>query len=260
MKNEELYLRIRKQRSNKENRDIIPFSNFTRKTERSERLLNLIEHRIKDRVSLKEARIQFVISDVTAFEVYFKDLFQASYLFYLCQKDFLDKCEKIVEKKFEFQELITIIFGGYELADIVMEHQNFQNLNSINKVFSIIIKENFLDSLNGRDFVISEKDKTPPFKLDENWYVKLERYLKLRHDLIHDYNPKLKLTPEEILELHVNLIDVIIAIDIVFIEEIFRPNVLEAKKKKTKSKKPSPKESQCIFASKKAACLQHATK
>lgn len=260
MKNDELYLRIREQRSNKENRDVIPFRNFTMKTERSERLLNLIDRRIKDRISLKEARIQFVISDVTAFEVYFKDLFQATYLFYLCQKDFLDKCEKLVDKKFEFQELVKITFEDYDLCDIVMEHQNFQNLNSIDKVFSALIKEKFLDSLNGRDFVISKTPETPPFQLDEKWYVKLEKYLKLRHDLIHDFNPKLKLTQEEIWDLHFNLIDVIIAIDIVFIEEIFKPNVLDAKNKKTKSSKSITNETQCIFACKKAARLQQISK
>ena len=234
MKNEDLYLRIRRQRSNKENRDIIPFINFTKKIDRSERLLKLVERRIKDRVSLNEALAQFVISDITAFEVYFKDLFQASYIFSTCPKEFLDKCEKLVEKKFDFQELITIIFGEYELCDIVMEHQNFQNLKSIDKVFSVVIKENFFNDLHGRDFAIGEKKtESNIFRLDEGWYEKLEAYLKLRHDLIHDYNPKMRIKREVIEELHLNLTDVVIAIDIVFAEEIFKPNVLNTKKRKT---------------------------
>jgi len=260
MKNEELFVRIRKRHINKEKRDIFPYLNFSKKIDRSERLLHLIERRIKDKISLKEARIQFVISDITAFEVYFMDLFQATYLFSTCQKEFLDKCEKLVDKKFDFQELKTIIFGGYELSDLVMEHQNFQNLKSIDKVFSVLIKENFLDSLSERDFIITEEDKTDPFRLDKNWYSNLEYYLKLRHDLIHDFDPKLRISQEEILELHLNLIDVILAVDTVFADEIFKPIVEKSKKKTVKSKKTSEKISQCIFACQKAARLHSVSK
>lgn len=257
MKNEELYSRIRKRHLNKEKRDIFPYLNFSNKISRSERLLKLVERRIKDKISLKEARIQFVISDITAFEVYFMDLFQALYLFSSCQKDFLDKCEKLVDKKFDFQELITIIFGGYELSDIVMEHQNFQNLKSIDKVFSLLIKENFFGSLSEREFIITEEDKQDPFKLDEKWYSKLEYYLKLRHDLIHDFDPKLKLSSDEIWELHMNLIDVILAVDSVFAEDIFEPTIEKAKKETTRTKKKPEHLSTCIFASQKAARLHN---
>jgi hypothetical protein len=165
----------------------------------------------------------------------------------------LDKCEKLVDKKFDFQELVTIFFGGYDLSDIVMEHQNFQNLNSINKVFSVIIKENFFDSLNEREFRISKDSE--PYKLSKDWHLKLDKYLKLRHDLIHDYNPKLQITTNEIMDLHTNLIDVIIAIDTVFVEEIFRPNVLETKKKRSTSEKSSVAEVPCVFAGKKGVRL-----
>ena len=258
MKNEELYLRIQNQRLSRKNRDIIPFTNFCDKTERSERLLKLIVKRIKDKASLKEARIQFVISDVTAFEVYFKDLFQAIYLFYECQKEFLDKCEKLVDKKFDFQDLVKIIFENYDLSDIVMEHQNFQNLSAIDKTFSVILKEKFWDSLHGQEFKVPEQIES--WSLPENWYPNLEKYLKLRHDLTHDYNPKFTISLEKIWDLHFNMVAVVNAIEIVFVEEIFEPNVMKVERKRVKIRKLPSKGDSCIFAYKKAVRLQDAIK
>ena len=56
---------------------------------------------------------------------------------------------------------------------------------------------------------------------------KLDKYLKLRHNLTHDFNPRIRLNPSDICKLHANLSDVIAAADIVFQEDVFVPNVVE---------------------------------
>jgi len=235
MKNDELYRRIKQQRKNKDSRDIVPYLNYLQKNRRSERLLKNVRRSIKDKASLKEALIQFIIADVTAFEVYFRDLFHASFTFCLDEREFFTKCEKLVDKKFDFQDLVIISYDQIELCDIIIEHQKFQNLSNLDKIFSTVIKENFFNSLNNREFEIksSEHDKHPIiFKLEPNWYKNLDEYLRLRHNLTHDFNPKLKINPERIDELHGIMSDVIIAADIVFREEVFVPNVINRRGKR----------------------------
>jgi len=56
------------------------------------------------------------------------------------------------------------------------------------------------------------------------------------------------------MELHLNLIDVILAIDTIFSEEIIQPIVQKTKDKQETKKKEDF--SQCIFACQKAARLQ----
>jgi len=237
MKNKELYWRIKLQRINKESRDEAPFENFCRKTDRAKKLFNQINRRILDKACLKEALIQFVISDITAFEVYFKDLFYWIYTFNECPRDFLIKCDKMVDKKFEFQDLIMISYGGYQLCDILLQLQNFQNLGNIDKTFSTLIKENFLNSLNGRKFKIEgDTDEPDGFKLDKDWYVKLDGYLRMRHDLTHDFNPKIRLNRETIYDLHYNMINFILAVDVVFQEEIVNPFLKKYSKPSKKRK------------------------
>jgi hypothetical protein len=227
MKNDELYQRIKLTRNNKDNRKNNQYLSYSEKSNRSERLLKNVRKSIKDKVCLKEALVQFIIADVTAFEVYFRDLFHAIYDYCEDEREFLAKCEKLVDKKFDFQDLVIISHDNIKLCDIVVEHQNFQNLNSINKVFSSLIKEHFFDSLYNREFEVrlSENDEYPlaTFKLDPDWYEKLDEYLKLRHNLTHDFNPKLRIKPEKIDNLHENLTLVIGAVDTIFYEEILWP-------------------------------------
>lgn len=219
MKNEDAYLRILKMRVNRENRDFRPFTNWDTKTKKSERLLKQINSKIKDKVALKQSLIQFVISDITAFEIYFKDLFDVSFELSECEVEFLYNCEKLVDRRFVFRDLIDIKYHDIRLSDIILEQQNFQNLGSINSVFSKVLQINFFDSLKEYNANL-DKDDEDSLILDEDWYPKLEYYLNLRHELTHDYNPKLKLTRKEIDNWHYNLVDFIINVDDMFEEEL----------------------------------------
>lgn len=226
MKNDDYYLRIKQQRENKDIRVNIPYVSYHAKHNRSKRLLKNVQRLIKDKVSRKEALIQYIIADVTAFEIYFRDLFHATFIYCEDERKFLAKCEKLIDKKFDFSDLVIISHDKIELCDIIIEHQKFQNLTNLDKVFSTVIKDHFFESLNNREFEVrASKDDEKPIRirLKPDWYKKLDEYLKLRHNLTHDYNSKLKINNDKIAELHENLFNIIAAVDTVFFEDIFIP-------------------------------------
>lgn len=104
--------------------------------------------------------------------MYFRDLFHAIYLFSLDRHEFLAKCEKIVDKKFDFQELVRITYDDIQLCDIVIEQQQFQNLKNLDRVFSTIMKDHFFENLNNREFQIKQhSDGTilDSFYLESDW-------------------------------------------------------------------------------------------
>lgn len=226
MKNDDPYLRIKQMRYNYNCRDLIPYTNYKAKNNRSKRLLKAVYRSIKDKVSLKEAAIQFVIADVTALEVYFRDFFHACFEYSIDKRKFLEKCEKLVDKRFSFQDLIIISHDEIQLCDLVIENNNFQNLDNVNKVFSTVIKEHFFDSLNNLEFEVwttGKNSKKYVLTLHENWYQELDEYLKLRHNLTHDFNPKLKIDRDRIEHLHINTEIVISALNYIFLKEIIEP-------------------------------------
>lgn len=229
MKNEDIYSKIVSQRLSRKNREDWGFLNFMKKTSRSNRLLKNIFKSIKDKISIKEGIAQFVISDITAFEIFFKDTFYA--IFKLCKNDreLMIKCCKLIDNKFSMEDLVKIKIDNYDIPEILLQYQNFQNLNNIEKVFSTIMGKKFFDGLNDREFQSGEPN-TISFKLPKNWYSDLEKYLELRHSLIHDFDPKLKLKKEVIDNYHANLLLFIVAADEYihkdFIEVNLRPELI----------------------------------
>jgi len=74
--------------------------------------------------------------------------------------------------------------------------------------------------------------------LASDWESKLEKYLKLRHNLIHDFNPSLRLDSKEIDDLHWNLQLFIIAADVILDVGFIAKNLKdEFKRRKVRRKK-----------------------
>lgn len=235
MADSDLYSMIIKQRENRQKRDLRPFNNFINKFWRSEKLLKAVTKSIKDKECLNEALYHMVISDCTAFEIYFKDIFTV--MFKMCdnQKELLIKFNKKLDnRKFDIEDLVKVKYENFEVYEIIAGNQNFQNLKSINKFFSIVLDKDFCDGFNNRIFQ-TVVQKTIPFTLPDDWYPKIQRYLDLRHNLIHDFNPQLKLNKKNIEKLHSNLSIFIVAADIYLHEDYIEPNLKDEFKKSSVS-------------------------
>jgi len=224
MKNEEIFSRIVSQRLSRQNREYWGFKNFMDKISRSDRLLKNISKSVKDKISIEEGLAQYVIADITAFEIFLRDTFFA--IFRLCknEQELMIKCSKLVENKFSIEDLVKIKYDNYEIPEIIMQYQNFQNLSSIEKVFSTLMGKKFFIGLNDREFQ-SGGSTNITFKLERNWYPELEKYLDLRHQLTHDFDPNLKLDRKMIDKYHSNLLLFIVAADEYIHKDFIEPNL-----------------------------------
>ncbi|MGD0080559.1 MAG: HEPN domain-containing protein [Methanoregula sp.] len=232
----EIYSKISKLKSNRKYRRDHSFTNFRIKTNRSGRLLNKIYKKIDDKTCLKEALCQFVISDITAFEVYFRDIFLAMFSFCKNDKELLSRCTKLIDKNFNIEDLVIINSDEIGIPLLILGFQNFQNLKNIEKVFSTITQQKIFELLDTNEFYKGKPEGYDSHPLDKNWYSKLEEYLELRHNLTHDFNPRLKIELDRVVELHENLLAFIIAMDIClewnFIQENFRTDAFPEGKRR----------------------------
>jgi len=129
---------ILKERRNRESRATWPWETFYQKTERADKLLEEIEKKIKSRNSIQEARKQFVTSYITSFEVYFKDT-----LLTLLKMVGNDKFIEEVKRKFDMIDLERIIKEKLSINELIVSCFNFQDLDQVNKAFSIILSVSF---------------------------------------------------------------------------------------------------------------------
>jgi len=220
MRAENLFDKIQRQRSNRKTRKTQPYLTYTEKSKRSEKLLEQIEEKIPDKKCLNEALSQFIISDITAFEIYFKDLFilgLKSPRFFNSESEigFLFRFEKLVDRKFDFHDLIIIDKEQIELPELLLQYQNFQNLDIINKAFSILVDDDFFHNIETLTFKLFDENDNSRI-LATDWKKKADEYIKLRHDLVHDFNPELGLNRKYVTELHQNLGIVVLTSDIYF--------------------------------------------
>lgn len=233
----EIYSKISKLQSNKKYRKDHSLTNFRIKITRSEKLLNKVNKNIADKTCQKEALCQFVISDITAFEVYFRDIFFAIFNYCKNDKEILLRCRdaKLVDANFKIDDLIIIDEKDIPIPLIILGFQNFQNLKTIEKVFSTITNQRLFEILSKNEFYKGKPKGIEIKPLDSGWKQQLEEYLELRHSLTHDFNPKLKLNFEEVVNLHYNMLAFIEAIDIClewnFIQENFCRSFKRGKRK-----------------------------
>ena len=232
----DIHSKILKLKTTRKYRRDHSFSNFWIKTNRSVKLLKKIYKNIDDKICLKEALCQFVISDITAFEVYFRDIFLAMFSFCENDKELLSRCTKLVDKNFNLEDLIIMDADDIGIPLLILGFQNFQNLKNIEKVFSTITQQKIFEILDKNEFYKGQPEGYVLQPLDKDWYSKLEEYLELRHNLTHDFNPRLKIDLERIMELHENLLGFVHAMDIClewnFIQEHFRKNAKIGRKRK----------------------------
>lgn len=181
------------------------------KLKSSDLLFDAINRKFSDVKLLNEAKSQYIIGQVTAFEVYLKDTLR-----YLMSHKIIDK-EKLVEnykKKFSLSELEHIKEKKITIGELIVDSYNFQKLYDIEKAYSLAFNLNFFKALRQfKQYKEPTSGKIIPIKLDNDFYSKLEKLIKLRHNCVHDVNYRLP-EKEEIEILADNLFGFILALEL----------------------------------------------
>lgn len=200
---------IGRYREHKEKRHVRSFNNFMNKINRAEQLLKQIEEKILNTDCIQEAYLQYIISSITAFEVYFKDIFAA--IFILCNDDIIyPRCRGLVDIKYSMDDIIDL--RKYDIYELMLRSLNFQNLSEIERVFSKVLDQKGIFSELERRKTF--KTGAIAFELQENFYNGLKQYINLRHEFVHDFNPELLIEKKNINQYQDNMILFIVAFDI----------------------------------------------
>ena len=179
---------ILKGRKNRKFRSSWPFDAHYIKITRADNLLEKIEKQIKSRNCIQEARKQFVTSYITALEVYFKDM-----LLRLLRIFGSTRLIEQVRLKFDIFELEKIIKEEISIEEVITSYFNFQDLDQINKVFSLIFNVSFFEELKNQEFKMTNS-RLEPFEIHKDFYKEIKSFIDLRHDFVHEINFKHNIT------------------------------------------------------------------
>ncbi len=125
-----------------------------------------------------------VISFISAVEVYYKDIVDT--IFRLCHSEFIkEPLKHIHQNKYDINELVDMHVNMIHPCELVTNGLSFQNIESIERVFSKFLKKGFWSSLNGMQFRF--KNMPEKIAIYEDKYLQSLKFLfNLRHELVHD--------------------------------------------------------------------------
>lgn len=189
---------IYERRKNRIGKSEIPIENFLTKWNYASRLLEEIDKKIKDEKLCQEARRQHIISMITALEGYLRDRFIDLIDTYKLDYENVGK----ETKKFTLSQIEYIMKKNLSMGEIIAEYFNFQNLDSINKAYSSLLKINFFKELKKYQWVYEDKRKNflGFIQLDNGFYTRFKKWIDLRHNFVHDINFNINLTSDKIRE------------------------------------------------------------
>lgn len=158
-------------------------------------LIEEICEKIKSRKLIQQARRNYIVASVSCLEIFLKD----SFLDILLEKGNLEDFPVCYEKIFNLFDLDYILKNNIKFEDVIIESFNFQNLKQINKSFTSAMGFNFFSKLKSYKFVLDNKDPKDFWELGE-FYMDLKKIISLRHEIIHEINPSLKIFKKDIEE------------------------------------------------------------
>lgn len=159
-----------------------------------------------------------VINVVTAVEVYYRDMLDS--VFRLCKPSaFEDKLKKLHDHSYKIDDLIEMHAHGIHPLELVASSLNFQNIQSIEKIFSILIGKPFFKQAKQLKWRLKEKPESESEILQADIQA-LQEVFEERHQLIHNPNRKFSRTIEDIEDKINSVLGVIMASDLVLIEFI----------------------------------------
>lgn len=125
-----------------------------------------------------------VISFISAVEVYYKDILDS--IFKLCKPSFIrEPLKHIHQAKYDINDLIELHVERIHPCELITNSLSFQNVESIERVFSKFLKKGFWSSFRDMQF----RFKNMPEKVacyEDKYLESLKILFALRHELVHD--------------------------------------------------------------------------
>lgn len=178
--------KILEKRESRKGRKGSPYSNFYKKIQRSFHVVYYTEDaKGKNGQKIKsEARKQFIVSLVTAFEVYLTDVVLE---LIDTQKTEKSRLLKLVTKKYTLTDIDNILSQEITIGELICEERNFQNMESTFSFLDEVFEEDFKRSLEKNKFQYQSKDKKIySISMRRGFFRRLKLCLKLRHSFVHD--------------------------------------------------------------------------
>jgi len=181
-----------------------------------------------------------VINTVTAVEVYYRDMLDS--VFRLCKpSSFNDKLKKLHDKSYKIDDLIELFINRVHPLELVASSLSFQNTQSIDKIFTILIGKPFFEHAKQLKWRLAENPKNE-FEITHEDIKTLQEIFEERHQLIHNPSRHFTLSEEIIMDKIGSVLGIIMASDLVltqFINENIDPE-LTSNKKHSDLKKKTP--------------------
>lgn len=179
--------RLLEKRGLRANRDNYPFENLFEKIERA-RLVLAHTGGIKGQNANKiksEARRQFVVSLITALEVYLGDIVLE--LIDTQKVKYSENILKSAGKKFNIIEIDEILKNKITVGELICDQINFQNLDWTLSFLTDLFDEDFAKLLETKKFVYTNKqERKITLSLRKGFKKRLARIFELRHNYVHD--------------------------------------------------------------------------
>lgn len=155
-----------------------------------------------------EARRNLVIALVASFEIYWRETFR-----HVIDRERIsaDRFKKLDRVTFSLAEADTILGKKLSLGELVACCHTFQSAEAVNGLASAILGRDFFREFHGKEFLIAPADRKDrhikPAKLTgaqvfEIHLPNVVRCMKLRHDLVHDWPSRVRISRKEVGEMH----------------------------------------------------------
>ena len=164
--------------------------------------------------STKEALLKgHIINTVTAVEVYYRDMLDL--VFKLCEpKSYNENLRRLHDKNYKIDEIIELYINKVNPLELISSSLSFQNIESIDKVFSILTGNQFFKQAKQLKWRLTEKPENE-FQINNEDLKALQEIFDERHQLIHNPSRNFTVSEEIIISKIDSIFGVIVASNII---------------------------------------------
>ena len=185
------------------NRKPKPLEVFVRSSEQFELLMTDLEIKQVSETSKTVVLKNSIINQVSLMEVYFKDMLMIV-LNTLSDTVSEGILNQLHPKKYRISEIIEMNRHSVSPYEMIVQDQNFQNLDNIERVYSKLLNKPFKSVVLKANYRIVEiSNKVIEFSIEE--LDRLKELIEYRHELVHNLEGNSSYTNNEIFEMILSL-------------------------------------------------------
>lgn len=197
---------------------LFPYENFNEKINAAAGLLDYLEEKKATKEIQQEARKYYVITSISSMENYFKRTAQV----FIEARWVDDKFLSILKQdNISLADLYNMGRKKLRLSEIFMVSHSFQNLETINYIYSKMLgSEDILKEIETFDVEFDDGTHVVLKKDFPDFRSKIEELTQLRHLIVHHESYKGVLGRDKLYNLSKNLINFINAADAYILEKV----------------------------------------